>query len=89
MSLDDVLNFSDIILLCVPTKVMRSVIQEIGCHIKTPKIFVNVSKGIEPETSYLVSQIIEEVLPIEYIKGLYVYLGQALRKKLCTVRLHF
>lgn len=89
LSLDDVLNFSDIILLCVPTKVMRSVIQEIGCHIKTPKIFVNVSKGIEPETSYLVSQIIEEVLPIKYIKGLYVYLGQALRKKLCTVRLHF
>ena len=82
LSLDDVLNFSDIILLCVPTKVMRSVIQEIGCHIKTPKIFVNVSKGIEPETSYLVSQIIEEVLPIEYIKGFVCLSGPSFAEEI-------
>lgn len=82
LSLDDVLNFSNIILLCVPTKVMRSVIQEIGCHIKTPKIFVNVSKGIEPETSYLVSQIIEEVLPIEYIKGFVCLSGPSFAEEI-------
>lgn len=81
-NLDEVLNFSDTILLCVPTKAMRSVIQEIGNHIKTSKIFVNVSKGIEPETSYLVSQIIDEVLPPQYIKGFVCLSGPSFAEEI-------
>lgn len=82
LNLDEVLDFSDTILLCVPTKAMRSVIQEVGLHIKTPKIFVNVSKGIEPETSYLVSQIIEEVLPSQYIKGFVCLSGPSFAEEI-------
>ena len=53
-------DFSDILVLCVPTKVMRMVLREINQTISSKKLFVNVSKGIEPETSYRVSQIVEE-----------------------------
>lgn len=82
LNLNEVLDFSDTILLCVPTKAMRGVIQEISEHIKTPKIFVNVSKGIEPETSYLVSQIIEEVLPASYIKGFVCLSGPSFAEEI-------
>lgn len=80
--LNEVLSFSDTILLCVPTKAMRGVIQEIGTQIKNPKIFVNVSKGIEPETSYLVSQIIEEVLPAKFIKGFVCLSGPSFAEEI-------
>lgn len=63
LSLEDVCNFSDTLVLCVPTKFMRGVLNDINKIIKTPKTFVNVSKGIEPDTSLLISQIIEEEIP--------------------------
>ena len=75
LSLDETVNFSDIIILCVPTKVMRFVIKEIKDVIKSPKIFVNVSKGIEPESSKLVSEILEEELSNKFIKGFVVVSG--------------
>lgn len=59
-SLEETLNFSDVIVLCVPTKVTRSVLNECNKLIKTPKLFINVSKGIEPSTSKRVSEIVDE-----------------------------
>ena len=67
-------NFSDIIVLCVPTKVMRTVLKEINETIKTPKLFVNVSKGIEPVTSLTISKIVEEEIDKEKLMG-YVCLS--------------
>lgn len=75
LSLDETLKFSDIVILCVPTKVMRTVIKEIKEYIDSPKLFVNVSKGIEPGTSKLVSEILEEELSTKYIKGFVVVSG--------------
>lgn len=60
LSLSEVANFSDTLVLCVPTKFMRGVLHELNTIINTPKTFINVSKGIEPNTSLLVSQIVEE-----------------------------
>lgn len=60
LSLEEAINFSDLIVLCVPTKFMRSVLREINQTIDTKKTFINVSKGIEPETSKLVSEIVAE-----------------------------
>lgn len=62
-SLEEVCTYSDVLVLCVPTKAMRVVLNNINQIIKTPKIFINVSKGIEPNTSLLVSQIIAEEIP--------------------------
>lgn len=61
-SLQEALDFSDNILLSVPTSVMRNVLNDIGNSINGKKTFINVSKGIEPETSLTISQICEEVL---------------------------
>jgi len=74
LDLKDALNFSDIIVLCVPTKAMRSVLNEINKIIKNKKLFINVSKGIEPNTSFRVSQIVEEEIDNNLLEG-YVALS--------------
>ncbi|MDE5547059.1 MAG: NAD(P)-dependent glycerol-3-phosphate dehydrogenase [Anaeroplasmataceae bacterium] len=74
LSLEEAVDFSDIILLSVPTKVTRSVLREINSLLKKPTLFINVSKGIEPETSFCVSQIVKEEIDEKYFKG-YVNLS--------------
>lgn len=74
LSLEEVLDFSDTIILCVPTKAMRFVLTEMNPLIKNKKLFINVSKGIEPQTSYRVSEIVEEVIDNDKIAA-YVALS--------------
>ena len=74
LSLDEALNFSDVIILCVPTKAMRIVLTDISKIINNKKLFINVSKGIEPNTSKRVSEILDEVIDKKYIEG-YVALS--------------
>lgn len=74
LSLKEATEFSDVIVLGVPTKVMRSVLKEINALLKTPALFINVSKGIEPETSYCVSQIVKEEVDSKNLRG-YVNLS--------------
>ena len=75
LDLDLALNHSDVLVLCVPTKVLRSVLTEINAKIKTKKFFINVSKGIEPNTSYRVSQIVDEVIDKDKLMGYAVLSG--------------
>lgn len=74
LDLKEVVDFSDIIMISIPTKFIRSVLTEVNELIKTPKLFINVSKGIEPNTSYCVSQIVSEVIEPSKLKG-YVNLS--------------
>lgn len=74
ISLEESCSFSDYIVLCVPTKAMRIVLNEINKIINTPKLFINVSKGIEPDTSYRVSQIVDDEISSDKLKG-YVALS--------------
>ena len=75
IELERALNFSDCLILCVPTKVIRNVISQINELTKNKKLFVNVSKGIEPNTSYRVSQIVEEVVDKDKCLGYVVLSG--------------
>lgn len=75
LDLDLALDFSDTLILCVPTKFMRNVLTEIGSKLKTQKLFVNVSKGIEPDTSKRVSEIVLEVVPKDVLRGYVVLSG--------------
>ena len=54
---------------------MRNVLKEINAFSKTKKLFINVSKGIEPHTSYCVSQIINEEIQKENFEGYIVLSG--------------
>lgn len=74
LDLKEAVEHSEVLILCVPTKAMRSVLHEINTMLNTKKLFVNVSKGIEPETSYRVSQIVYDEIKNEYIDG-YVCLS--------------
>ncbi len=74
-SLEETLDFSDVIVLCVPTKVTRSVLNECNKLIKTPKLFINVSKGIEPSTSKRVSEIVDEEISEKNRSGYVVLSG--------------
>lgn len=75
LDLKEACSYSDILVLCVPTKVMRNVLHEINTYIDSKKLFVNVSKGIEPSTSYRVSQIVEEEIANDKLKGYVVLSG--------------
>lgn len=75
LSLEEITSYSDTLVLCVPTKFMRGVLKELNELIKTPKTFVNVSKGIEPGTSLLVSQIVKQEIKEENLKAYVVLSG--------------
>lgn len=74
LDINEAVSFAKYIVLCVPTKAMRSVLKEINLLLDDKKVFINVSKGIEPDTSYRVSQIVEEEIDEEYLES-YVALS--------------
>ncbi|MDY0295499.1 MAG: NAD(P)-binding domain-containing protein, partial [Acholeplasmataceae bacterium] len=74
-SLDDVIRFSTYFLLSVPTKVIRPVLKQINPKLSKPSVFINVSKGIEPETLKRVSEIVEEEIDQDKLKGFVVLTG--------------
>jgi glycerol-3-phosphate dehydrogenase (NAD(P)+) len=69
------LNYSDYIVLAVPTKVMRGLLTTINNLLDKPKYFINVSKGIEPDTQKRVSEIVFEVVSPKNLKGFAVLTG--------------
>lgn len=74
-NLKEVVEFSTIILLAVPTKVMRTVLKEINNYLKEPTNFIDVSKGLEIETSKRVSDLIEDEIDQKYFKNYAVLTG--------------
>lgn len=74
-NLEEAVDFSDIIVLSVPTKVMRPVMENIKQCAKTPKLFINVSKGIEPKTLLTISGIAKEVFTEAQMKGFVTLSG--------------
>lgn len=73
--IEKAINFSDIIVLSVPTKVLRKVLENIKKVLKTPKLFVNTSKGLEPNTFLRVSEIVYQELEKNLIKGFVALTG--------------
>lgn len=74
-SLKEVVEFSDILVLSVPTKVIRGVMEEVKKYITSKKLFINVSKGIEPKTLLTVSGIAEEIFTSSEMRGFVTLSG--------------
>ena len=74
-SIKELLDYSDIIIISVPTKVIRDVLSKIKDEINSPKIFVNTSKGIEPDSFKRISEIVKEVIPKKYFTGFVALTG--------------
>lgn len=74
-SLSEALSGVDTIVLAIPTKAFREVIRKIREIQIAPLTIVHVSKGIEPDTLMLISEIIKEEMPKELIKDIVVLSG--------------
>lgn len=72
-NLKEAISFSNYYILSVPTKVVRNVLKSMNPLIKQDSVFINVSKGIEPDTLKRVSEVVEE--EIEKLKGFVVLTG--------------
>ena len=68
-SLKEALDFANYIVICVPTKFTRSLVKEINALLNSEKVFINVSKGIEPDTSKCVREIVFDEIDKKYIRG--------------------
>lgn len=61
--IEEVIYKKDLLVLAVPSHGVRQVLEENKRLFSKDQILVNVAKGIENETLYRVSQIVEEILP--------------------------
>ena len=61
-NLKDAVNDSDIIILAIPSKFLRSAIIDFKKYLKDGVILMNVAKGLEFKTNMRISQVIEESL---------------------------
>jgi glycerol-3-phosphate dehydrogenase (NAD(P)+) len=73
--LEEVLNFSDIILMAIPTKFYRNTLTSINQLLTTKKLFINASKGIEPGTYKLIDEIIKEEISEDHLQGVVIFTG--------------
>lgn len=79
--LSKAVRFADLIILVVPTAVIRSVIHQINEVIESKKIFVNASKGLEPDTFKRVSEIVDEEIDPRYLGGFVALTGPSLAEE--------
>lgn len=74
-SIEEAVKHADIIVMAVPTKGIRETCQKIMASIDRPKLFVHVSKGIEPGSLLRISQLMREELAPEMVQDLVVLSG--------------
>ncbi len=72
-TLKEALDFSDHLVLAVPTKFMRESLREINLLAARKLYFINVSKGIEPNTLKRVSEIVADEIQADFF-GAYAAL---------------
>lgn len=68
-TLKEALDVSNYIVICVPTKYTRGLLKEVNTLLTNEKVFINVSKGIEPDTSKCVREIVYDEIDKKYIRG--------------------
>lgn len=89
-NLEDALSNTEIVVTVVPTKVIRNALKAVNQALKHPVIFVNASKGIEPQTFKRVSEIVYEEIDKDKIIGFVVLTGpshaeEVIQRQLTTV----
>ncbi|MCA1030529.1 NAD(P)H-dependent glycerol-3-phosphate dehydrogenase [Bacillus timonensis] len=73
--IDEALADVTFVILAVPTKAIREVLQKICEKINHPITIVHVSKGIEPDTLLRISEIIEQEVPDSLLNDVVVLSG--------------
>lgn len=83
LSLEKALEGLDTVVLAVPTKAIRDVCRQIAGIRKTPLSIIHVSKGIEPDSLYRISEMIEEEMPEPLLKNVVVLSGPSHAEEVC------
>lgn len=66
---------ADVIVIAVPTKAIREVCEQMTPMLHEKRLFVHVSKGIEPDSLKRISELIVESLPQEKVSDIVVLSG--------------
>ncbi|NHM29114.1 NAD(P)H-dependent glycerol-3-phosphate dehydrogenase [Neobacillus terrae] len=74
-SLKDAMEQIDTVILAVPTKAIREVLEKISAVAELPLTIVHVSKGIEPDSLMRISEMIAQVMPSPLLKDIVVLSG--------------
>lgn len=74
-NLKEAVNFADVIVIAVPTKVMRETAKKINNYLTEPKFIIHVSKGLEMDTNKRMSEVIKDEVSKEHLKGVGVLSG--------------
>ena len=75
VNLKEALEGADVVLLSVPTKVIRFVLKDIHAVLNHPVTIVNASKGIEPVTHKRVSEIVAEEIDVDKLSAFVALSG--------------
>lgn len=73
--LEDVLANQKLILISVPSHVMRDVLVKIVPLLTQPVIIINTTKGFDPSTNKRMSELIREVIPEDKLRGVVSLIG--------------
>jgi len=73
--LTEAANHGDTIVVAVPTKAIREVCADVSSRLVAPKLFVHVSKGIEPDTLLRISELIEASIDAKWLEEIVVLSG--------------
>lgn len=73
----------DLIVLAVPSHAMRSVVRALRPSFAGPLPVVVASKGIEEESLYVMSQVLDELLPAAWAPGVTVLTGPSFAAEVC------
>ncbi|MBB4823781.1 glycerol-3-phosphate dehydrogenase (NAD(P)+) [Sporosarcina luteola] len=68
-------HHAEILIIAVPTKGIREICEEINGMVKEPKLFVHVSKGIEPNTLKRISEMMEDEIEAQNRRAIVVLSG--------------
>jgi len=69
------IHHASMIVIAVPTKAIREVCHDMKPFLMEKKLFVHVSKGIEPDSLKRISEMLEEELPAEFVDAIVVLSG--------------
>lgn len=81
--LEKAVEDAEAIVIVVPTKAMRETVARLAKVLKEKVMVIHASKGIEPETSKRISEIIEEELPESLRKPVVVLSGPSHAEEVC------
>ena len=75
LSLQDALIDTPIILIAVPSQAVTPVLHALKGFLKTKVLFVNATKGFDPIAKKRFSEVIKEIIPKKYLKGVVTLVG--------------